>query len=79
MKTPTCGLRVASVLFGLMALAHLMRILVSANLVIGSCYIRRSWSAVAVVVLGALAIWMCKLACTVAKANTETPPTKPAA
>jgi len=78
MNSPTLGLRVASVIFGLMGLAHVIRIIAHLNVQIGSCPFGRRWSALAVIVLGALSIWMCKLASAAAKSKTETPPAKPA-
>jgi hypothetical protein len=79
MNSPALGLRVASVIFGLMGLAHLVRIIVCAGLQVGSCYIGRSWSAVAVIVLAVLCVWLWMLSCKAAKSKVGTPPAKPAA
>lgn len=79
MNSPVLGLRVASVIFGLMGLCHLIRIIARAGLQVGCCLIGRQWSVVAVIVLAALCVWMWRLASTAAKSKTETPPTKPAA
>ena len=79
MNSPALGLRVASVVFGLMGLGQLMRIIVCTGLQVGGCYISRWWSAVAVIVLAALCVWLWMLASKAAKPKVETPPAKPAA
>jgi hypothetical protein len=79
MNSPTCGLRVASVVFGLMCLGHLLRIIVRVQLHVGGFYIHRWFSAAAVVITGLLCVWLWMLA---AKANQPKPdaaPAKPAA
>lgn len=45
MKTPALALRIASALFGLMGLGHLVRILFATNIYVGHLYIGRRWSA----------------------------------
>ena len=79
MNSPALGLRVASVIFGLMGLGQLIRIIVCVNVQVGSCHIGRRWSVVAVVVLAALCVWLWMLAYEAAKSKGETPPAKPAA
>jgi hypothetical protein len=79
MNSPALGLRVASVIFGLMGLGQLIRIIVCANLQVGSCQIGRRWSVVAVIVLAALGVWLWMLASKAAKPKAEAPPVKPAA
>lgn len=79
MNSPALGLRVASVIFGLMGLGHLIRIIVCVGLQVGSCYIGRLWSAVAVIVLAVLCVWLWMLASKATKSKIETPPAKPAA
>ena len=79
MNTSTLGLRVASVIFGLMGLAHLIRIIAGIKLQVGSCPIGQGWSAAAVIVLAALCVWLWMLASKAAKTKTEPAPTKPAA
>ena len=80
MNCPALGLRVSSVLFGFMGLAHLIRIIVRANLQLGDHIIHRRWSGVAVVVLAALSVWLWTLACKADCTKAETPPAgKPAA
>ena len=79
MNSPALGLRVASVIFGLMGLGHLIRIIVCVNLQVASCCIGRWWSGAAVIVLAALCVWLWMLASKAAKSKVETPPAKPAA
>ena len=79
MNSPALGLRVASVIFGLMGLGQLVRIIVCVNLQVGSCHIGRRGSVVAVIVLAALCVWLWMLACKAAKSKVETPPAKPTA
>ena len=62
MNSPTLALRTASVLFGLTALAHLVRILAAISIQIGSWPVGRRWSALAVVVLALLSTWMWRTA-----------------
>ncbi len=76
MSSPTCGLRVASAAFGLICLAHVLRILLRVNVVIGDIYIQRRFSVVAIVVTGALCLWLWMLSNKTAAptAPAETPP-----
>ena len=79
MNSPALGLRVASVVFGLMGLGQLVRIIMFESVKIGSCLIGRRWSAVAFLVLAALCVWLWMLASKTAQPKNETPPAKPAA
>ena len=79
MNCPALGLRVASVIFGLMGLGQLVRIIACTNLQVGTCLIGRRWSAVAVIVLAALCVWLWMLASKACKAKCEAPPEKPGA
>ena len=79
MNCPALGLRVASVIFGLMGLGQLIRIIACTNLQVGSCHIGRRWSVVAVIVLAALCVWLWMLASKACKAKGEAPPATPAA
>ncbi|OIQ90469.1 hypothetical protein GALL_276080 [mine drainage metagenome] len=74
MNSPTLGLRVASILFGVTGLAHLIRVFVKIQLVIGTCYIQRRWNLVAFVILAALCVWMWSLASQLAKSKQPEPP-----
>jgi len=79
MNCPVIGLRVSSLIFGLMGLVHLIRIILGVGLQVGSCLIRQRWSAVAVIVFAALCVWLWMLASKAAKSKVETPaPAKPA-
>jgi hypothetical protein len=67
MSSPIQGLRVASVVFGLMALAQLGRLLIQPRILVAG-YEMPLWpSALALVVLLGLSFWMWKLARTLAK------------
>jgi hypothetical protein len=79
MNSQTLGLRVASVIFGLVGLGHLLRILLKVQLVVGECYVARRWNAVAVIVCGALCVWLWRLSTQGAKPKADLPPAKPAA
>jgi hypothetical protein len=79
MNSPAIGLRVASVIFGLMGLSHVARIIANTGLQVGGCIIGRQWSAVAVIILAALCVWLWMLASKAAKSKVEVPPAKPAA
>jgi hypothetical protein len=84
MNSPALGLRVASVIFGLMGLCHLICIIGCVNMRVGSCCVGSCcagrWCNVgAVIVLAALCVWLWMLASKAAKPKVETPPAKPAA
>ena len=62
MNSHILGLRVAGTLFGLMALAQLLRLLIRPEVLVAG-YKMPLWpSALAVVVLGGMSLWMWKLA-----------------
>ena len=58
MNSQTLGLRVASVIFGLVCLGHLLRIVARLDVHIGGIYIHRWLSAVAVIASGLLCLWL---------------------
>jgi len=62
MNSPAFGLRVASIIIGLVSLAHLARLIFHFQIVIGSQLVPVWLSGVAFVVFGLLSIWLCKLA-----------------
>jgi hypothetical protein len=62
MNSPVLGLRVAGTLFGLMALAQLTRLLMRPEILVAGYRIPLWPSAIAVVVLGGMSLWMWKLA-----------------
>ena len=62
MNSQATGLRVASVVFGLMAIAQLVRLLVRPEVVVAG-YSMPLWpSVLALIILGGLSLWMWKLA-----------------
>ena len=76
MKSYYLGLRVSSILFGLVAIVHLARILVGAQkayIEIAGYQVGLIPSVVAIVVCGWLSLWLGKLAC-MAKKEMQPPP-----
>lgn len=73
MNSQIVGLRVASVIFGVVGLAHLLRILFRIQLIIGDYYIHRRWNAVAALVCAFLAGWLWRLSTTGGKSATGAP------
>lgn len=62
MNSQTTGLRVASVVFGLMALAQLARLIIRPEVLVAG-YPMPLWpSVLALIILAALSLWMWKLA-----------------
>jgi hypothetical protein len=67
MNSQTIGLRVASIVFGLMAIAQLVRLLIRPEVLVAG-YSMPLWpSVVAFIILGGLSLWMWKLARTPSK------------
>jgi len=67
MNSQTTGLRVASVVFGLMAIAQLVRLLIRPEVLVAG-YSMPLWpSVLALILLGGLSVWMWKLARTPTK------------
>jgi len=62
MKMQSVGLRVASVIFGLVCLGHLLRVFLRLDVHIGGLYVHRWMSAVAVVITALLSVWLWLLA-----------------
>ncbi|HTT58220.1 MAG TPA: hypothetical protein VMF63_13990 [Opitutaceae bacterium] len=73
MNLQSVGLRIASVIFGLVSLGHLLRVFLHLNVTIGGFYVHRWMSAVAVVITALLCVWLWQLAA------GPKPPAKPAA
>jgi len=73
MNTPICGLRVASAIFGLICLGQLVRILTAIQIHIGSHYVHRWMSAVAMLVAGCLCVWLWRLASEAARPKAPPP------
>jgi hypothetical protein len=67
MSSQTTGLRVAGIVFGLMAIAQLVRLVIRPEVLVAG-YSMPLWpSVVAFVILGGLSLWMWKLARTPTK------------
>ena len=64
MKAQTTGLRVAAIVFALIALAQLLRFVMRLDVVVASNVIPLWPSAVAVIIAGGLSIWLWWLAST---------------
>jgi len=62
MNSQIFGLRAASVVFGLMSLAQLTRIILRPDVLVAGHHMPLWPSALAVVILGTLSIWMWRLA-----------------
>jgi hypothetical protein len=62
MNSPAFGLRLASVITGLVSLAHLLRLFVRFQVIVGSYTLPVWLSGVAFVVFGLLSFWLCRLA-----------------
>jgi cytosine/uracil/thiamine/allantoin permease len=61
MNSPRTGLRVASIIFALFALGHLLRLLKHAQVMVGSHHIAMWLSVVVVIIFAGLSIWMWRL------------------
>ena len=62
MNSPTVGLRVASVIFGIFAIGHLLRLINQAQVTVGTHTIPMALSWVALIVAVILCIWLWRLA-----------------
>jgi hypothetical protein len=61
MNSPTTGLRVASIIFGIFAIGHLLRLINHAQVTVGTHTIPMGVSWVALIVALILCIWMWRL------------------
>jgi hypothetical protein len=61
MNSPACGLRLASIIAGLVSLAHLVRLFLGFQVLIGSHPIPVWLSGVGFIVMAALSFWLWKL------------------
>lgn len=75
MNSPALGLRVASAIFGLVCLAHLVRFLKPFQVMVGSHAIPLWLSGAGILVTGALCVWLWLLSVPA----KPTPPAAPAA
>ena len=62
MNSPRTGLRVASVLFGIFAIGHLLRLINQARVTVGTLTIPMGVSWIALVVAAILCMWLWRLA-----------------
>ena len=76
MNSPVCGLRVASVIMGLAALAHLVRLFLGFQVHLGSHPVPLWMSGAGFVVLGLLSFWFWKLTLPAKPAATVPPAAK---
>jgi hypothetical protein len=77
MKSQSMGLKIASVIFGLVCLGHILRLARGFQILIGSHYFGRNLSVAVVIVSGLLCIWMGKLACLGCSDSKATPASNP--
>ena len=61
MNSPTTGLRVASTIFGILAIGHVVRLITHAQVMVGTHTIPMGLSWIAIIVSGILCIWMWRL------------------
>jgi hypothetical protein len=61
MKSQVLGLRVSSVIFGLFTLAQVMRLVIRPEVLVAGHLVSLWPSALAVVILGSMCIWLWKL------------------
>jgi len=62
MNSPTTGLRVASVLFSIFAIGHLLRLINQAPVTVGTMTIPMGLSWIALIVAAVLCVWLWRLA-----------------
>jgi hypothetical protein len=61
MNSPTTGLRVASIIFGIFAIGHLVRLIAHAQVMVGMYTIPMGLSWVALILAAILCIWFWRL------------------
>jgi len=61
MNSPRTGLRVASIIFGIFAIGHLLRLINQAQVTVGSNTIPMGVSWIALVVAAILCVWLWRL------------------
>jgi hypothetical protein len=62
MSSPRTGLRVASVLFAIFAIGHLLRLINQSQVTVGTLTIPMGLSWIALIVAATLCVWMWRLA-----------------
>jgi len=61
MQSPRIGLRVSSVIFGIFALGHLLRLIKQAQVTVGTYGIPMAVSWVALIIAAILCVWLWRL------------------
>jgi hypothetical protein len=61
MSSPKTGLRVASIIFAIFAIGHLLRLINHAQVMVGTYHISMGASVIALIVAALLSIWMWRL------------------
>ena len=74
MNSPQLGLRIAGTIFGLVCLAHLVRLFLPFSVMVGSHAVPVWLSAAGFIVTGLLAFWLWTLSLPAAAPGTEPPP-----
>jgi uncharacterized membrane protein YecN with MAPEG domain len=62
MNSQKTGLRVASIIFGIFAIGHLVRLIKQAQVTVGTCSIPMGVSWIALIVAAILCIWLWRIA-----------------
>ncbi len=61
MSSPKTGLRVASIIFAIFAIGHVLRLINHAQVMVGTHHISMGVSVIALIVAALLSIWMWRL------------------
>lgn len=61
MNSQKAGLRVASVVFAIFAIGHIVRLLNHARVTVGTYHLPMGVSVVALIIAGALSVWLWRL------------------
>jgi Flp pilus assembly protein TadB len=74
MNSPRTGLRVASVIFAIFALGHLLRLINHAQVTVGTLTIPMGVSWIALIVAAILCVWLWRLASTTLNRKSDLTP-----
>ena len=77
MKSQSVGLRVSSVIFGLLCLFYVVRQIKGVDVAVGSHHISAVQGIVAIIVSAALCVWLWWLACPCCCKSAQEPPVAP--
>ncbi|PYL08840.1 MAG: hypothetical protein DME33_05980 [Verrucomicrobia bacterium] len=61
MNSPTTGLRVASIIFAIFAIGHLLRLINHLQVIVGTHVIPRGVSWIALIIAAILCVWLWRL------------------